>query len=288
MQTVPRRACRHAASSSVPGCSRSAIHTCPTRTMSTEATATGADANTTMVKMDLKELDLQQPLISSEEQKKKTSGPVPPELCDPLTGALLKDPVRANDGFVYDQDSLSQWFEACKAANKETHSPASYDVQPMDPVFRPDDATALQLDAYLTSAPNALTGTKNLQTLCSIFDLLPTKLSDMLATSLESWTPPTVVFFGNSSSGKSSLIERLAMVPLPRAETPCTRMAVILKLRHTMRAKLPRLCVVDSTTGRVLKEQARGWHSVKRARPCCFSPPPREQLSVTHSNYQRA
>ena len=34
------------------------------------------------------------------------------EFLDVLTGSLIRDPVRAADGGLYDRSTLTQWFEA--------------------------------------------------------------------------------------------------------------------------------------------------------------------------------
>ena len=66
---------------------------------------------------------------------------------------------------------------------------------------------------------------------------------------------PVVVVVGNESSGKSSLLDRLAMMPLlPRGENTCTRMAILLRLRRSDTPKLPFLLVRDSQSGAVLRQ----------------------------------
>jgi GTP-binding protein EngB required for normal cell division len=50
---------------------------------------------------------------------------------------------------------------------------------------------------------------------------------------LQDWKVPQVVVVGNESIGKSTLLERLAMMPLfPRGERRCTRMKVEIRLRR--------------------------------------------------------
>ena len=60
---------------------------------------------------------------------------------------------------------------------------------------------------------------------------------------------------GNESSGKSSLIDRLAMMPLlPRGVDTCTRVAINLRLRHSDVPKVPLLRVLDVQSGEVLRQ----------------------------------
>ena len=95
---------------------------------------------------------------------------------------------------------------------------------------------------------------KSLSALRSVFDVLD-PLSELLAETLKGWQTPVVVVFGNETSGKSSLLERLAMMPLlPRGEGTCTRLPIVLKLRHAKQPSPPVLVVRDSTTG---KEEVR-------------------------------
>jgi phage shock protein E len=90
---------------------------------------------------------------------------------------------------------------------------------------------------------------KSLEALKVVFDVLD-PLSELLAATLEGWRMPVVIVFGQETSGKSSLLERLAMMPLlPRGEDTCTRLPILLKLRHTKEAQLPVLVVRDSATG---------------------------------------
>ena len=64
-----------------------------------------------------------------------------------------------------------------------------------------------------------------------------------------------MVVLGNESSGKSSLIDRLAMMPLlPRGEGTCTRLPIKLRLRHADTPRPPLLKVIDLQSNMVLRE----------------------------------
>ena len=63
-----------------------------------------------------------------------------------------------------------------------------------------------------------------------------------------------MLLIGNESSGKSSLADRLGMMPLlPRGEGTCTRMPIMLRMRHSDTPKLPLLLVIDDQSGAVLR-----------------------------------
>ena len=90
-----------------------------------------------------------------------------------------------------------------------------------------------------------LEGLSSIHELNSIFALLD-PLRDILAQTLEGWQPPQLVVIGAESSGKSSLLERLVMMPIfPTAEGICTRLPIHVRLRNAAHAKAPRLEVYN-------------------------------------------
>ena len=181
-------------------------------------------------------------------------------LIDAFTNDLIRDPVRAADGHVYDRSSLLKYFAARKSEGLPIVSPQDSE-QPMREELgeAPADVVAalaqLRADGELIKARQARSATfKSLEALKVVFDVLD-PLSELLAATLEGWKTPVVIVFGQETSGKSSLLERLAMMPLlPRGEDTCTRLPILLKLRHTKEAQLPVLVVRDSATG---KEEVR-------------------------------
>ena len=55
---------------------------------------------------------------------------------------------------------------------------------------------------------------------------------ELLQHSLEGWDTPVVVVFGEENTGKSTILERLAMRPIfPKAEGFCTRVPIRVRLR---------------------------------------------------------
>ena len=74
-------------------------------------------------------------------------------------------------------------------------------------------------------------------------------LRDMLAVTLDGWEPPQLVVIGNEKTGKSTLLERLCMMPIfPHDDNLCTRMKIQVRLRRTAQASAPRLEVIDTST----------------------------------------
>ena len=72
-------------------------------------------------------------------------------------------------------------------------------------------------------------------------------LRSELTLALQGWDTPTVVVFGPQNAGKSTLLERLAMLPLfPRGEGLCTRVPIRIRLRQG-EARKPILKIVRIT-----------------------------------------
>ena len=180
-------------------------------------------------------------------------------LIDPITGALILDPVVAADGHAYDRSSITEYIASCTARGEPLVSPEDR-TTPMGSELKPAPAylvaelKQLHEDAKLSPAQTGSQQCKSLEALKALFDVLD-PLGDLLATTLDGWQTPTVMVFWNETSGKSSLLERLSMMPLlPRGEDTCTRLPIVLKLRHTKEAQLPVLVVRDSASG---KEEVR-------------------------------
>jgi hypothetical protein len=58
-------------------------------------------------------------------------------------------------------------------------------------------------------------------------------LRDELSRTVEGWDTPVVVIFGPQNAGKSTLLERLAMMPLfPKGDGLCTRVPIRIRLRN--------------------------------------------------------
>uniref|UniRef100_A0A7S0SIS1 Dynamin-type G domain-containing protein n=1 Tax=Mantoniella antarctica TaxID=81844 RepID=A0A7S0SIS1_9CHLO len=78
------------------------------------------------------------------------------------------------------------------------------------------------------------------QRLDSVRDILKTSLSE------EHWQPPQLVVIGDENSGKSSVLERLVMMPIfPRDRNFCTRVPIHVQLRYNEVALPPTLEVYD-------------------------------------------
>ena len=104
--------------------------------------------------------------------------------------------------------------------------------------------------------PTSCSSRSSLRHLRRIFAQFDGGLRDVLKDVMEGWEPPHIVMIGQESSGKSSILERLCMMPIfPRGEDICTRLPIHVRLRHATsdRALPPRLEVRDTITGECIK-----------------------------------
>ncbi len=190
---------------------------------------------------------------------------IPHEFLCPISCAVMEDPVQAEDGHSYSRKFIQQWLDR-KAISPLTRQPMGVRLtpnrtlekaiaevlaeqrrrqearQPGPTEMRPpraDETTRIPGD-----------GIGSLNQLATIFAELD-GLRDLFKT-LDGWQPPQIVVVGNENSGKSTLLERLCMMPIfPHDEHICTRMRIEVRMRRG-EPKAPQLKVLDNTDGSVL------------------------------------
>jgi hypothetical protein len=168
----------------------------------------------------------------------------------PISGALLQNPVLADDGHNYERESIESWFRTCKAFGLAITSPWTRAV--MSENLRDNIELKMKIAKaiYDRSSANGLEGVSSIHKLNVVFEKLD-ELRDILADTLEGWRPPQLVVIGSESSGKSSLLERLVMMPiLPTAEGICTRLPIHVRLRYAPKAQAPKLEVYNLVSNR--------------------------------------
>merc|ERR1711966_424463 len=77
-------------------------------------------------------------------------------------------------------------------------------------------------------------------------------MRELLDTLLGGWVPPAIIVVGDESSGKSTVLEQLAMLSVfPRKRRFCTRMTINVRLRRSHdEPSLTTLTVIDVASGR--------------------------------------
>jgi GTP-binding protein EngB required for normal cell division len=201
----------------------------------------------------------------------------------PISGDLMEDPVVAEDGNTYSKGLLEAWFEECptrEGMGGKIVSPVTREPMGKKLKARKDYAAGIaeirERSMQTTQAAELGAGgepsskkkksksgadssvaasdrpsvNSSLNQLGKVFAHLD-PLRKLLARSLDGWEPPQLVVVGNENAGKSSVLERLCMIPIfPRDEQLCTRMPIHVRLRRGP-AKAPQLEVV-STSGGIL------------------------------------
>eukprot|EP01063_Lacrimia_lanifica_P038374 TRINITY_DN8154_c0_g1_i2.p1 TRINITY_DN8154_c0_g1~~TRINITY_DN8154_c0_g1_i2.p1 ORF type:complete len:654 (+),score=148.12 TRINITY_DN8154_c0_g1_i2:48-2009(+) len=163
----------------------------------------------------------------------------------PMDGSVLRNPVRAEDGSVYERRNISRWIAEHMRDGAALVSPITR--EPMGDALAPDPALRQEIERFaakLHSAPAAegdaaadafefdSTPFESIGALNRIF-LTMDRTSDVLQEVLAGWQPPRVVIVGNQSEGKSTILERLCMMPLfPRSKAICTRVPVKIDVRR--------------------------------------------------------
>lgn len=175
--------------------------------------------------------------------------PIPESFIDMITYEILEDPVVAEDNFVYSRNSLLDWFDGCAEVGEPITSPLT--GRPMGTSMRPEPNLARQIEQFKARGGRSQRfneSTQTIGTLAKIFEIID-PLRDLFAT--KNWQAPALVVMGNENSGKSTLLERLAMMPIfPKDKFICTRMAIRVHLRRGP-CMAPRLDVFDKQTGTV-------------------------------------
>ena len=217
-------------------------------------------------------LDLQR-LAEEELGQQFLSAPGMHRFRCPLSGDLMLDPVRAHDGRTYERRCIKEYIAEMHSAGLPLVSPItppSGEKMAMDAMLESDHARLNELVHHLKAmlqqhvaqqpgAPQEAPRVKSIDELSIAFSQLD-PLRELLQTSLDGWTPPMIVVVGEENSGKSTLLERLAMMPLfPRDERICTKLQIHVRLRRCTPgdsiATLRVVSVANGAVGSTLKKE---------------------------------
>lgn len=191
----------------------------------------------------------------------------------PITYELMTNPVAASDGFTYQREAIQEWMDK-GGRSPLTRAELNPDLYPNQtllnaineyrrrhPTQPPPPATA---EASTSTEPDSdperetrtqpppATPIHTSKKLGRIFATLD-PLRNVLSSMLDGWSPPQIIVLGNENSGKSTLMERLAMIPLfPRDRRLCTRLPIEVKLRRG-EATCVKMHIVDVDTGSIIE-----------------------------------
>ncbi|KAJ1479878.1 hypothetical protein T484DRAFT_1812772 [Baffinella frigidus] len=167
------------------------------------------------------------------------------ELICPICTDEIRDAVVAGDTHTYCRGCIKQWFKSCSDRKMPLTSPSTRET-----IGGKLLESASPLDTHFQAAGANIASILKLRESFSQLD----PLRDVLAASLEGWQPPQVVMIGDESSGKSTILERLAMMPIfPRGDDLTTRLPIHLRLRYAEVSLPPRLEVIESATGKTVR-----------------------------------
>ena len=182
---------------------------------------------------------------------------------DPISGGIIYDPVKCPDGHIYDKTSLSEFIDGHRKNKTPAFSPVDlyFGVQPprlltemkflmdeekesYEEIFRiVTSYRKWDLQHQTSRAPMAVASIDNLGRVFDLLDQMKDTLDDL------DIKPPQIVVLGMQSSGKSSVLERLTMLPIfPADEKLCTRLPIRIYLRRSAVAKQPRLELMNTDT----------------------------------------
>ncbi|CAE7235462.1 klhl3 [Symbiodinium natans] len=140
-------------------------------------------------------------------------------------------------GLAFEEEDIDDYRRRLaadiKLELKELQSPLP-SLRDMQPQFMAH--LDLELDGLrdrIADDSHALDDQGSLHRLSVLFSALD-ELNDVLVATLGSWRAPFLVVFGAESVGKSSLLQRLSLLPFfPTDKSRCTRMPVRLEIRRT-------------------------------------------------------
>ena len=161
----------------------------------------------------------------------------------------MTDPVIVADGHSYERASIQGWFDRGKNTSpltnvglKHLNLTPNINLRKLIQDYWQSQQQSKGAAQYTPTQGNAIP--KSLMCLSQHFHGLDL-IRAPLERALGGWKPPVVVVFGQESCGKSTLLERIAMVPLfPKGADLCTRLPILVELRNGPHRN-PILCTME-------------------------------------------
>jgi sugar lactone lactonase YvrE len=180
------------------------------------------------------------------------------DLICPILNDIFVDPVKAEDGRTYESSAIQSWFQSCLQRGRPIVSPSTREAMGTSLEKEISAATAAErLRQTIQRALKHSEGARvsSIRDLREVFQLLD-PLGDFFEKTLDGWyQPPELVVIGQESSGKSTLLERLAMMPIfPRNRRLSTRLPIRIRLRNAEKCEPITLEVYNTKTKKTEEE----------------------------------
>eukprot|EP00051_Salpingoeca_urceolata_P015959 m.209854 g.209854 ORF g.209854 m.209854 type:complete len:937 (+) comp18548_c0_seq1:176-2986(+) len=169
------------------------------------------------------------------------------ELFCPLSYELLRDPVRADDGYVYERAHLLKWLSHTPNHSPMTGLPFTCDLEVAQDMVE-------RVQRFLADEQELQAMWLHTQGITAVVpDVLKKSLPFRHLLEKMQWQLPQMVFIGGESAGKTTLLVRIVRKHfLPIAPTCATRMPTRIVLKQGP-SESATLAVVDSKTRQVLE-----------------------------------
>lgn len=197
----------------------------------------------------LEEMDqkVREAQAACESARQDPTAIVPWKFLDKVTHAIMRQPVRARDGHLYEKRVLLEHIRDCKCQGKQLTSPIT--KEPMEEDFEDEISLGAEINKFLerhfgsAKSVTKLANHGSVLDLSNLFSALD-GLKDILVETLGTWKPPYLVVFGAESVGKSTLLQRLSLLPFfPTYAKRCTRMPIRVEIRRSTTPGLACLAV---------------------------------------------
>jgi hypothetical protein len=172
----------------------------------------------------------------------------------PILRKIFENPVKAEDGRTYERQGIEEWFESCRKQGKLITSPWLRDKTMGTTLVADRTAAAGAKKLCQQLAKETVKNLPSIHDLSKVFATLD-PLRNILEKSLDGWKPPQLVVIGEENSGKSSVLERLAMMPIfPRNHRLCTRLPIHVRLRNKDKCMPTTIEVFNTKTNKTEEE----------------------------------
>lgn len=166
---------------------------------------------------------------------------------------MQTDPVKAADGYSYERQAFKEWlgkFDVSPVTRKKLpNTDYSSDTELKERII----ASQMHVQEHVIDGDAMSKNIVTIHELNRVFAHLD-PVRSILDRTLKDWRQPQVVVVGQESSGKSTLLERVAMMSIfPRlveeaVGNTCTRVRIEVQLRNSSEQHTPTLQIINAET----------------------------------------